>query len=61
VIKRTFYLFNGIGCKPSRRGKERSFWASTDEGPPSKSCTGLNGNMYVVDMHPGVIQHYGVF
>jgi mono/diheme cytochrome c family protein len=59
VIKRNILSFDGdrIEAKQAYQGKE--FLASTDEGfRPVNLSNGPDGNMYVVDMHRGVIQHY---
>ncbi|MDL5512552.1 c-type cytochrome [Arenibacter sp. M-2] len=59
LIKRNVLSFHGdrVEAKQAWQGKE--FLASTDEGfRPVNLATGPDGNMYVVDMHRGVIQHY---
>ncbi|MBC8768335.1 c-type cytochrome [Arenibacter sp. BSSL-BM3] len=59
LIKRNILSFYGdrVEAKQAWQGKE--FLASTDEGfRPVNLATGPDGNMYVVDMHRGVIQHY---
>ncbi|MCM4152712.1 dehydrogenase [Arenibacter sp. N53] len=59
LIKRNILSFYGdrIEAKQAWQGKE--FLASTDEGfRPVNLANGPDGNMYVVDMHRGVIQHY---
>ena len=59
LIKRNVLSFHGdsISAKQAWQGKE--FLASRDEGfRPVNLSNGPDGNMYVVDMHRGVIQHY---
>ncbi|MCK0190021.1 c-type cytochrome [Arenibacter sp. F20364] len=59
LIKRNILTFYGdrVEAKQAYQGKE--FLASTDEGfRPVNLFNGPDGNMYVVDMHRGVIQHY---
>ncbi len=59
LIKRNILSFYGnrVEAKQAWQGKE--FLASTDEGfRPVNLSSGPDGNMYVVDMHRGVIQHY---
>lgn len=59
AIKRNVLSFNNgrVTAKQAWEGKE--FLASTDEGfRPVNLANGPDGNMYVVDMHRGVIQHY---
>ena len=59
LIKRNILTFYGdrVEAKQAWLGKE--FLASTDEGfRPVNLSNGPDGNMYVVDMHRGVIQHY---
>jgi len=59
LIKRNILSFYGdrVEAKQAWQGKE--FLASTDEGfRPVNLSNGPDGNMYVVDMHRGVIQHY---
>ncbi len=59
AIKRNILSFEAdrVVAKQAWEGKE--FLASTDEGfRPVNLSNGPDGNMYVVDMHRGVIQHY---
>ena len=59
LIKRNILSFYGdrVEAKQAWQGKE--FLASTDEGfRPVNLSNGPDGNMYIVDMHRGVIQHY---
>ena len=59
LIKRNILSFEGdkITAKQAWEGKE--FLASTDEGfRPVSMNHGPEGNLYVVDMHRGVIQHH---
>ena len=59
LIKRNILSFYGdrVEAKQAWQGKE--FLASTDEGfRPVNLSNGPDGNLYVVDMHRGVIQHY---
>lgn len=59
LIKRNILSFEAdrVVAKQAWEGKE--FLASTDEGfRPVNLSNGPDGNMYVVDMHRGVIQHY---
>ena len=59
LIKRNILSFEGdkITAKQAWEGKE--FLAATDEGfRPVSMSNGPEGNLYVVDMHRGVIQHH---
>ncbi|WP_240484946.1 DUF7133 domain-containing protein [Arenibacter latericius] len=59
AIKRNIITFKDgmVEAKQAWEGKE--FLASVDEGfRPVNLSNGPDGNMYVVDMHRGVIQHY---
>ena len=59
LIKRNILSFEGdkITAKQAWEGKE--FLAATDEGfRPVGMSNGPEGNLYVVDMHRGVIQHH---
>ncbi|RPD91798.1 dehydrogenase [Aureibaculum marinum] len=59
LIKRNILEFNGIYTQANQAWQEREFLASTDEGfRPVNLSTGPDGNMYIVDMHRGVIQHH---
>ncbi|WP_339706388.1 c-type cytochrome [uncultured Kriegella sp.] len=59
LIKRNILSYQGdkVTAKQAWEGKE--FLASTDEGfRPVSMNHGPEGNLYVVDMHRGVIQHH---
>ena len=59
LIKRNILSFNGIYSSANQAYQNREFLASTDEGfRPVNLNNGPDGNMYVVDMHRGVIQHH---
>ena len=59
LIKRNIISFHDgkVSAQQAWQGKE--FLASSDEGfRPVNLSNGPDGNMYIVDMHRGVIQHY---
>ena len=59
LIKRNILTFYGDKVEASQAWQGKEFLASTDEGfRPVNLANGPDGNMYVVDMHRGVIQHY---
>lgn len=59
LIKRNILTFYGDRVEAEQAWQGKEFLASTDEGfRPVNLATGPDGNMYVVDMHRGVIQHY---
>ncbi|MCM4162515.1 MULTISPECIES: c-type cytochrome [unclassified Arenibacter] len=59
LIKRNILSFHGNRVEAEQAWQGKEFLASTDEGfRPVNLSTGPDGNMYVVDMHRGVIQHY---
>jgi mono/diheme cytochrome c family protein len=59
LIKRNILTFYGDRVVAEQAWQGKEFLASTDEGfRPVNLATGPDGNMYVVDMHRGVIQHY---
>ena len=59
LIKRNILTFYGDKIEASQAWQGKEFLASTDEGfRPVNLAIGPDGNMYVVDMHRGVIQHY---
>lgn len=59
LIKRNILSFHGDGVKAEQAWQGKEFLASLDEGfRPVNLSNGPDGNMYIVDMHRGVIQHY---
>lgn len=59
LIKRNILSFHGNRVEAEQAWQGKEFLASTDEGfRPVNLSNGPDGNMYVVDMHRGVIQHY---
>ncbi|MAU72580.1 MAG: dehydrogenase [Pseudozobellia sp.] len=58
AIKRNILSFEGNKVVAKQAWNNKEFLASTDEGfRPVNLSVGPDGNMYVVDMHRGVIQH----
>ena len=58
LIKRNILTFNGIYTQAHQAWQDKEFLASTDEGfRPVNLSNGPDGNMYIIDMHRGVIQH----
>jgi mono/diheme cytochrome c family protein len=58
LIKRNILEFDGITVSARQAWDDKEFIASTDEGfRPVNLFTGPQGDMYIVDMHRGVIQH----
>ncbi|MDY7394864.1 c-type cytochrome [Aureibaculum sp. 2210JD6-5] len=59
LVKRNILSFNGVYTQAHQAWQGKEFLASTDEGfRPVNLNNGPDGNMYIVDMHRGVIQHY---
>src|SRR5690606_9875335 len=59
LIKRNILSFHGNRVEAEQAWQGKEFLASTYEGfQPVNLSNGPDGNMYVVDMHRGVIQHY---
>ena len=59
LIKRNILSFQDDGIKAEQAWQGKEFLASMDEGfRPVNLSNAPDGNMYVVDMHRGVIQHY---
>lgn len=59
VIKRNVLSFNGIETDSKEVSVDKEFLASYDRGfRPVNLNNGPDGNMYVVDMHIGMLQHY---
>jgi len=59
LVKRNILSFNGIYTEANQAWQGKEFLASTDEGfRPVNLSIGPDGNMYIVDMHRGVIQHH---
>ncbi|MCM4167682.1 dehydrogenase [Arenibacter sp. H213] len=59
AIKRNIISFKDGLVEANQAWQGKEFLASTDEGfRPVNLSNGPDGNMYVVDMHRGVIQHY---
>ncbi|OIQ41851.1 MAG: dehydrogenase [Bacteroidetes bacterium MedPE-SWsnd-G1] len=57
LIKRNILTFNGDITNAKYAWDDREFLASTDEGfRPVNLFNGPDGNMYIVDMHRGIIQ-----
>lgn len=57
VVKRNILTFNGVEIKAQQAIPNEEFIASTDEGfRPVNVFNGPDGNMYIVDMHRGIIQ-----
>lgn len=59
LVKRNILTFHedSVSAEQAWQGKE--FLASTDEGfRPVNLSDGPDGNLYIVDMHRGIIQHY---
>ncbi|GAB1855479.1 dehydrogenase [Flavobacteriaceae bacterium MHTCC 0001] len=58
LIKRNILTFNGDHISANQAWQGKEFLATTDESfRPVNLSNGPDGNMYVVDMHRGVIQH----
>lgn len=59
LIKRNIISFQDGRATAQQAWQGKEFLASTDEGfRPVNLFNGPDGNMYIVDMHRGVIQHY---
>ncbi|MBJ2176256.1 c-type cytochrome [Aureibaculum sp. A20] len=59
LVKRNILTFNGVYTEANQAYQDKEFLASTDEGfRPVNLSNGPDGNMYIVDMHRGVIQHH---
>ncbi len=59
LIKRNILSFKGDSVLAEQAWQGKEFLASFDEGfRPVSLSNGPDGNLYVVDMHRGVIQHY---
>ncbi|QCX40574.1 c-type cytochrome [Aureibaculum algae] len=59
LVKRNILTFNGVYTEANQAYQDKEFLASTDEGfRPVNLNNGPDGNMYIVDMHRGVIQHH---
>jgi len=59
LVKRNILSFNGVYTEANQAWQGKEFLASTDEGfRPVNLSHGPDGNMYIVDMHRGVIQHH---
>lgn len=57
LIKRNILSFNKDNIKANQAVPKKEFLASTDEGfRPVNLNNGPDGNMYIVDMHRGIIQ-----
>ncbi|TNJ45669.1 c-type cytochrome [Tamlana fucoidanivorans] len=57
IVKRNILSFENIVLSATQAIPEQEFIASTDEGfRPVNLFNGPDGNMYVVDMHRGIIQ-----
>jgi mono/diheme cytochrome c family protein len=58
LIKRNILSFRTDSIVATQAWDDREFLASTDQGfRPVNLFNGPDGNMYVVDMHRGIIQH----
>ena len=59
LVKRNILTFNGVYTEANQAWQGKEFLASSDEGfRPVNLKNGPDGNMYIVDMHRGVIQHH---
>ncbi|WP_299796549.1 c-type cytochrome [uncultured Maribacter sp.] len=59
LIKRTLLSFTGDSVLAKQAWQEKEFITSTDEGfRPVSLKNGPEGNMYIVDMHRGMIGHH---
>ena len=59
LVKRNILTFKDNKVEASQAIPNREFIAATDEGfRPVNLFNGPDGNMYIVDMHRGVIQHH---
>ncbi|MEX0275604.1 MAG: c-type cytochrome [Flavobacteriaceae bacterium] len=59
ALKRNILSFHGDSISAQQAWEEKEFLVSTDEGFRPVNLTGsVDGNLYVVDMHRGVIQHH---
>lgn len=59
LVKRNILTFNGVYTEANQAWQDKEFLASSDEGfRPVNLSNGPDGNMYIVDMHRGVIQHH---
>ncbi|PKA96920.1 mono/diheme cytochrome c family protein [Flavobacteriaceae bacterium MAR_2009_75] len=59
AVKRNILTFKDDKVEAQQAWEGKEFLASTDEGfRPVNLSNGPDGNMYVVDMHRGVIQHH---
>lgn len=57
IVKRNILSFNDDHISAKQAWNNREFLASTDEGfRPVNLFNGPDGNMYIVDMHRGIIQ-----
>ena len=57
IVKRNILTFNKDNVSAEQAWDDREFIASTDEGfRPVNLFNGPDGNMYIVDMHRGIIQ-----
>ncbi len=57
LIKRNILTFNALETTAKQAIEKQEFIASTDEGfRPVNLFNGPDGNMYIVDMHRGIIQ-----
>lgn len=59
LIKRNILEFNGVYTQAEQAWHDKEFLSSNDKGfRPVNLNLGPDGNMYIVDMHRGVIQHH---
>ncbi|SIQ35535.1 DUF7133 domain-containing protein [Maribacter ulvicola] len=59
LVKRALLTFTGDSIKAKQAWQEKEFITSTDEGfRPVSLKNGPGGNMYIVDMHRGMIGHH---
>lgn len=59
AIKRNILQFDSVAVTAKQATVGKEFLTAKDRGfRPSNMATGPDGNLYVVDMHRGVIQHY---
>ncbi|MET2986115.1 DUF7133 domain-containing protein [Aureibaculum conchae] len=59
LVKRNILTFNGVYTEANQAWQGKEFLVSSDEGfRPVNLNNGPDGNMYIVDIHRGVIQHH---
>ena len=59
LIKRNILTFHGDSISAEQAWQDREFLTSTDRGfRPVSLSNGMDGSLYIVDMHRGVIGHH---